>query len=290
MNIQSVSIVVPINGSCMNNCPYCVSRQHHENYGKNNYGNVLGDRSVEFTPEYLNRLKYIRANGCNTIIFTGTNEPQQNIAFMLSLMKANKEFANPFYNIEMQTTGAELTYNDLLRLEYAGLTTIAFSVSSFDEMKNEIIINNSTRSIPLYANIRHAKALGMNVRICINLTSYMNDYKPEDFFDWANEHEVDQLTFRKIYSNDKTCPQNKWINEHEYKENGINEINNYIKAHGTPIARLPYGFVQYSVNGISTVLDTDCMSKDNIDEMKYAILRPNGHLYSRWDDKGSLIF
>ena len=30
--------------------------------------------------------------------------------------------------------------------------------------------------------------------------------------------------------------------------------------------------------------------KDTIDEMKYAILRPNGHLYSRWDDKGSLIF
>ena len=63
-----------------------------------------------------------------------------------------------------------------------------------------------------------------------------------------------------------------------------------MRENGTPIARLPYGFIQYSVNGISTVIDDNCMSKDNIDEMKYAILRPNGHLYSRWDDKGSLIF
>ena len=51
-----------------------------------------------------------------------------------------------------------------------------------------------------------------------------------------------------------------------------------------------YGFIQYSVKGISTVIDDNCMSKDNIDEIKYAILRPNGHLYSRWDDTGSLIF
>ena len=43
-------------------------------------------------------------------------------------------------------------------------------------------------------------------------------------------------------------------------------------------------------NGISTVIDDNCMSKDNIDDLKYAILRPNGHLDSRWDDPGSLIF
>ena len=70
----------------------------------------------------------------------------------------------------------------------------------------------------------------------------------------------------------------------------VQEGELYVKEKGIPIARLPYGFIQYSVNGISTVIDDNCMSKDTIDEMKYAILRPNGHLYSRWDDKGSLIF
>jgi hypothetical protein len=108
-------------------------------------------------------------------------------------------------------------------------------------------------------------------------------------FEIAKFNYVDQLTFRKIYTdgeNEKT----EWIRNHEYPKEKFNEIINYIRENGTPIARLPYGFIQYSVHGISTVIDDNCMSKDNINEMKYAILRPNGKLYSRWDDTGSLIF
>ena len=108
-------------------------------------------------------------------------------------------------------------------------------------------------------------------------------------FEIAQLNHVDQLTFRKIYAdgeNEKT----DWIIKHQYSIKGFSDIINYIRENGTSIARLPYGFIQYSVHGISTVIDDNCMSKDNIDEMKYAILRPNGKLYSRWDDTGSLIF
>ena len=73
----------------------------------------------------------------------------------------------------------------------------------------------------------------------------------------------------------------------------FSEIKEYVYKNGKPIARLPYGFTQYSVNGISTVIDDNCMDikrKDNLDDLKYAILRPNGHLYSAWNDTGSLIF
>ena len=44
--------------------------------------------------------------------------------------------------------------------------------------------------------------------------------------------------------------------------------------------------------GISTVLDDDCMSKNNTNDgvIRYLILREDGKLYSQWDDKGSLIF
>ena len=117
-----------------------------------------------------------------------------------------------------------------------------------------------------------------------------------DFMNWFVEnvesyknYNVDQLTFRKIYKSGNGKEAN-WVGEHEYPEAKFKTIIDYVCDKGVTIARLPYGFIQYSVDGISTVVDTNCMSKNNIDEMKYAILRPNGHLYSRWDDKGSLIF
>ncbi|GAG40875.1 unnamed protein product, partial [marine sediment metagenome] len=64
----------------------------------------------------------------------------------------------------------------------------------------------------------------------------------------------------------------------------------YRISKGTPLYRLPYGPLVYSVMGMSVVLDDDCMSKENEDSLKYVILREDGKLYCRWDDKGSLIF
>ncbi len=48
----------------------------------------------------------------------------------------------------------------------------------------------------------------------------------------------------------------------------------------------------YSVEGMSTVIDSDCMNskESNNDTLKYIILREDGKLYCRWDDIGSLIF
>jgi hypothetical protein len=41
---------------------------------------------------------------------------------------------------------------------------------------------------------------------------------------------------------------------------------------------------------MSVVLDNDCMAKGSNDDFKYLIIRPNGKLYSSWDDPASLIF
>jgi len=41
---------------------------------------------------------------------------------------------------------------------------------------------------------------------------------------------------------------------------------------------------------MTVVVDNDCMNKDNIENLKYVILRENGKLYCQWDDEGSLIF
>lgn len=287
MNIQSLSIVVPTK-SCWNDCAFCVSKMHHENYGKS----ILFEGCPIPSP-YLKRIKFVRDEGCNSMILTGTAEPQQNLEFVYKLLTANRMLIKPFYNISIQTTGSNLTPRDIQELSYAGVTTLALSISSIDNERNWNIIHTpkQMRSMTIEALANTAKERNMNVRACLNLTDefYTMSFHPESFFNWAKENNIDQLTFRKIYK-DGENEKSAWISKHEFPDDRFTAIKSYIKREGTPISRLPYGFIQYSVHGISTVIDDNCMSKDNIDEIKYAILRPNGHLYSRWDDTGSLIF
>lgn len=287
MNIQSLSIVVPCGPRCINDCKFCVSRMHWEDYGND----IVGGVGKEIPQSYLDRMAFVREEGCNALILTGTTEPQQNLPFIFQLLKKNRELPKPFYNITIQTTGANMTEDIIYALVDAGVTTLALSVSSFDTERNFNIIQTprGARKCSVRELIEYAKRAGMNVRMCLNLTSEFSGIEPETMFGVAHYNKVDQLTFRKIYA-DGDNEKSDWIYEHEYPEEEFEAIREYIKANGTPIARLPYGFIQYSVHGISTVIDDNCMSKDNIDEMKYAILRPNGHLYSRWDDTGSLIF
>ena len=287
MNIQSLSIVVPCGPRCINDCKFCVSRMHWEDYGND----IVGGVGKEIPQSYLDRMAFVREEGCNALILTGTTEPQQNLPFIFQLLKKNRELPKPFYNISIQTTGANMTEDIIDALARAGVTTLALSVSSFDTERNFYIIQTprGARKCSVRELMGYAKKYNMNVRLCLNLTDEFSGIEPQLMFNIAHYNGADQLTFRKIYA-DGDNEKSDWIYEHEYPEEEFEAIREYIKENGTPIARLPYGFIQYSVHGISTVIDDNCMSKDNIDEMKYAILRPNGHLYSRWDDTGSLIF
>ena len=76
MKIQSLSIVVPSNG-CINKCPFCVSRM----VGSNGYENLMDINHPHYdinVREYLKRMRFVADNGCQTLMLTGTAEPQQN--------------------------------------------------------------------------------------------------------------------------------------------------------------------------------------------------------------------
>ena len=70
----------------------------------------------------------------------------------------------------------------------------------------------------------------------------------------------------------------------------IDEYNNYVKTNGRKLDVLEFGQIRYDVNGISVVIDDDCMSTVPKEELKYLVLRPNCKLYSKWDSKASLLF
>lgn len=288
---QSLSIMVPCGGHCMNNCKFCVSRMRDDT-------SIFGKEVISVTnipQSYIDRIKYVRDAGCDNMIITGTTEPQQNMSFIDKLLLINWQLPKPFYNISIQTTGANMTERDIENLSSWGITTLALSVSAFNPEHNWNIIQTpeAARKMTVDELIACGKNNGMNVRVCLNLSDEFNHYTPQYIFQWANERNVDQLTFRKLYMSNKTGEQNEWISFHYFKDNKFEAIKNYIKTMGTPIRTLSFGSVLYDCNNIGVVIDEDCMAKKNLNEMRYAILRPNGsggHLYSSWDLKGSLIY
>lgn len=290
MNIQSLSIVVPTK-ACWNHCPYCVSHLHCEDYG--DYSSKLSADIIN--TGYIRRIKFVRDQGCNTMMITGTAEPQQNMNFIRRLLVTNQSLRQPFYNVEIQTTGSGMNEDTIKELAASGVTTLALSISSLDPVRNAEIIHMPPKLNTNFENlIFDAHNYNMNVRACLNMTDEFNKYQPEQIFKWAYGLGIEQLTFRLIYQQEGNgfhgMEEWAWISQHRMTYENFDKYKVYVEKYGTPIARLPFGYIKYSLRGISTVVDTNCMAKDEIDNFKYAILRPNGKLYSRWDDKGSLIF
>jgi len=123
------------------------------------------------------------------------------------------------------------------------------------------------------------------------MTNTYDNYSPKNIFEYAKERlEANQITFRVLYESGKNEEKDKWVRKNKAHTEKITEIKYYILEHGKPLEILPFGAVRYSINGMSVVLDDDCMNTKPKEQMKYVILRSDCHLYSRWDDKGSLIF
>jgi len=104
---------------------------------------------------------------------------------------------------------------------------------------------------------------------------------------------ADQITFRALWAPDSESDQGKWIKENvtEKTTDFITSLKNDIKKNGKYLDTLEYGADRYDYKGFSTVIDDDSMAQaENKTAIKYLILRPDGHLYSKWDSKASLIF
>lgn len=293
MNIQSLSIVVPTHG-CMNQCKFCVSRMHKEEYE-----NLISTDDYFHMESYKNRMAFARDNGCNTVMLTGQGEPQQNLEFIAKFAKMNSELVMPFRNIEIQTTGAKIDEYMLNCFRNNGITTVSLSVSCLnnDDINSEII-NEGHTPIKLEWLCSKIKEYGMNLRLSLNVTKWIYLYEEpngdyEEIFRYCSKVlKADQVTFRKMYTDGNNTPQAKWIEENNVKSLPyFGGLHDYILKNGHYLDTLEYGSRRYSVMGMSTVIDEDCMAKSEEKRtLKYLILRPNCKLYTQWDDKGSLLF
>lgn len=290
MKIQSLSVAVPA-PRCVNNCAFCVSQMHADRYPNMLDGNLpFYDL---YQKDYLQRLEFARDNGCNTIMLTGDVEPQQNRSFLEKFGTINNMLQKPFRWIEMQTTGVLLdeSYLRFLR-NHVRVSTISISRSAFDDDLNAYYCG---MKLALQVNLAKLCALikkyDFNLRLSLNLTDAFDEMPVNDIMWYVKDTlKADQVTFRRLYASGTDSPQDQWIAKHAASDKLHLQIREYIQMNGRPLERLEFGAIKYSVDGLSTVFDEDCMSQAVKEELKYIILRPNCKLYSHWDDPASLIF
>ena len=293
MNVQSLSVVVP-NRVCVNDCKFCVSKMHCEQYeNKMDDGQPLYDLALK---DCLKRLEFARNNGCNTLMLTGCTEPQQNRRFLTTFGLLMQLMRNPFEWVEMQTTGVLLDANYLRFLRnHVGVNLISLSVSALDDKRNREIIGAKS-GLNLAELSHNIKQYDFSLRLSLNLTQCFDLYAdcPDYLFRVCKEdYGADQITMRILYSDGGSTPQSRWIAENAAKPETARAIWNYIRNNGKPLGTLPYGAEKFSLHGMCVVLDDDCMAKrrdSTAENYKYLILQPDCKLYSQWDDPASRIF
>ncbi len=294
MNIQSLSICVPAK-RCMNDCVFCCSKMHDANYD-DCFTDLL--QYASYSEDLRKRLEYARDNGCNTAMLTGNNEPQQNREFLRVFSEINKTLRYPFLNIEMQTTGAFIDeeFMDFFR-HSVGVTTVALSVACLDDdEKNREMIQTRDANLNLEKLCGTIRRRNMNLRICLNMNDGILEHHPlipDSVISLCGSLGADQITFRALWAPDDQTDQGKWIKKHvtESTHEFIRALKQDIRSKGKYLDTLEYGANRYDYHGFSVVVDEDSMAQEERkDAVKYLILRPNGHLYSKWDSKASLIF
>lgn len=297
--IQSLSIVVP-NKACANSCPFCVSRMVNSDVYLNKMD--INDPHYDINvKEYLTRLKHVAKLGCQTVMLTGTSEPQQNKQFLATFALLHKQIGNPFTNIEMQTTGLFLNDNrDYVRFlrNFVGVNTVALSVNSFDdEVNNDILGHGSVvKDVKLTELCALLKEYDFNICICINLSKEFNYFDENGvdlkkiFLFMKTKCFANQLTFRKLYASDASTSQSKWISDNMFAETANMKLKSVLDMYPV-IGKTLYGMSIRDCEGVSVIYDDDCMGKKPFNDVhKYYILRPDCKLYSSWDTAASLVF
>jgi hypothetical protein len=260
--------------------------------------------------EFNDRLIFLKQKGVDTIVLTGSDsEPLFNETYLEFFAQANEAlFGNDrFVNIEVQTSGVGLTDERIELAKSIGVKTFSLSLASFDDEKNLEIMRTPKKlhfSIPSICSI--IKENGFNLRLSLNINHegfFPFGFPRAEYF-WHDNYyslittcqslKADQITFRKLYSSGEDSDVNSWIRENKmesFNPDWWEFLHRYITKFGRPLNLLPFGVMKYSIEGMSVVVDVDCMNKkSDTEDLKYLILRRNCKLYSEWDDPASLIF
>lgn len=293
MKIQSLNIAVPVAG-CPNNCKFCVAKQHKTDY-QNYIEKPPSGLELFYRKEYMNRMEFVRDNGCNTARLTSNGEVMLNKKFLIEFADMNSKLKRPFRNIELQSSGFNLVSNLKWLRREIGVNTIGLSINSFGDIANWKIQGEPNDLLYLKVLCEEIKEVDLILRLSLNMSGMFGMTNYKDIIDKSKEYGADQITFRRLYS-EGVGPEAVWVKRHEsidkhfVVEKWWIGLDNYIRENGRALQMLPFGAIKFDVQEMSVVVDENCMMKEITEDLKYLILRPDCKLYSHWDTKGSLVF
>jgi len=272
LKAENLTISVPNNG-CDKNCPYCVSR-------------MTGYIPADWVRMYrqIEKVKTVaKAAEITSVLFTGKGEPTFGESFtnLRVLIQQFKEFP-----LELQTNGIALNKNFhwLNTLYVDGLDVLAVSIDTDEMMDNYKGLFNEV------------KRLGMVSRVTVNVTGILGKFHPMWWINKCAELEINQLTFRRVtvpelnYSK-KTAD---WIakNAPNHIYSDLTEsLNRDIKRSGRLIRNLKNGIQIWEVNDVAVATSDYCIQeRDEGDNLRSLVFQEDGHLYTGWGSKASILF
>jgi MoaA/NifB/PqqE/SkfB family radical SAM enzyme len=227
-----------------------------------------------------------RMAGVTNVMMTGKGEPLLNYFGLVRAIQMFSEFP-----VELQTNGIWLNENSpaLKELAKVGLDVVAVSIDRMSDFERFAKLYEAT------------KANNRMLRICINVVS--NRYLTNDIkviLDEAIRVKADQLLFRrvtipKILTNTSEAEKTRgWIVNNvdfEMYEMLHNEFKRMISEQNDLVRRMPHGALVYDYkNEISVSFSDYCVQEcNNTDDIRSLILLTDGHVYTSWDKKSSIL-
>ena len=269
MKANNLTISIPSKG-CDKNCPYCVSK-------------CTGD--VESNVELMKKntekvLTMARLSQVSSVMLTGKGEPCLNFDEVLYYTAKFAEFP-----MEIQTNGIWLSKNlsRIAQLADQGMNVVALSVDDY--------------KCPIVKKL--AKAVhdaGRVFRVTFNVTNSNHVKSFRELFDSCKSKGVDQLTLRKIIAPNFTepTPQSKWIEENvdlKLYFQLIESLKGLCKSSGHHLRTLPYGVEVYDLEGVAVSYSNYCIQdNNNTEDIRSLIFQEDGHVYTAWNSRASILF
>jgi molybdenum cofactor biosynthesis enzyme MoaA len=289
MRIATMSVVVGGTG-CNARCPFCIARMTPN----------PGVPAEAPAPKWANLGAAIRLAeqcGVTTYLLTGKGEPtlfkEQVTAVLRKLARSRVPFRELQTNAIAIGRKPEAFVPALRAWRRAGLNTIAISIVSPDDRRNEELLTPGRRYPPLGATVRLLVSQGFTVRLsCIMLRGYVDrPQEIEALLAFARKNGAAQVTIVPLTrpSRAQDPEAHAWASEHGV-EDRVAGIREWLDRDAQRLLVLPHGAVIYDYRGQNLCLSNCLTETTDPERMRQLIYFPHdGSLRFSWQHEGARL-
>lgn len=266
------NLTICVNAPCDKNCPYCISNMTF--YPKPD--NILFGRNMG------KAINMAQMASVSSVLISSKGEPLLNMNAVTFCCTAFIDFP-----LEIQTNGTKLNPEWIKRLHDLKINTIAISMEKYGDLFD-------------FKHYKLCDELGINIRATIVLSDLWSPPSGYDFLADCNQLGIKQVTFRvlSIPVNELTTAKSQktveWIEEHQINKEKLAMFLEPLHSYETDknlVRKLSFGPSVYSMEGVAVTVMPYCIQEsNNTEDIRSLIYHQDGHMYTSWDKRASIIF